>query len=127
MCVLGLMSTLCFEGLKSGCIKGTSMNITYNNDRISHVPTQPTSSQRFCHTDHKECGMSSLTFASVLTTKLLIGNIEPNPGPMNLKEFLAYLYTDAEDPLIKDVLNDFKAAQDKPTNLKKTRPRRWKI
>ena len=35
--------------------------------------------------------------ASVLADKLIIGNVESNPGPMDIKEFLAFLFVDAED------------------------------
>ena len=52
--------------------------------------------------------------------KLIKGNVEANPGPANMVEFLGFMYTDAEDAAIKlDGLNDFKAANDKETNLKK--------
>jgi hypothetical protein len=62
LCVLGLMSLLCFEVKKAGRIEGTPTNITCTNGIISNGPTQPTSSQLFCHTDRKESGMSSLNF-----------------------------------------------------------------
>ena len=60
----------------------------------------------------------------VLATKLLIGNIESNPGPADLKEFLGFLFTDPEDANIKDVLNDFKASNDKDPNLKKLKTKK---
>ena len=59
-----------------------------------------------------------------MATKLLIGNIESNPFPSGLREFLGFLFTDAEDTNIKDVLNDFKAANDRPTNLKKMKSKK---
>ena len=59
-----------------------------------------------------------------MATKLLIGNIESNPFPSDLREFLGFLFTDAEDTNIKDVLNDFKAANDRPTNLKKMKSKK---
>jgi hypothetical protein len=49
---------------------------------------------------------------------LIIGNVEANPGPMDFKEFLGFLYTDTEDVSVKDVLNVVKACQDRTTNLK---------
>jgi hypothetical protein len=58
--------------------------------------------------DCKESVICSIAHASVLSTLLLIGNVESNPGPVDLKEFLGFLYTDTEDPVIKDVLNDLK-------------------
>ena len=54
--------------------------------------------------------------ASVLAIKLLIGNIEANPGPVDFKEFL---FVDTEEPHVKEVLKDIKSCQDKQTNMKK--------
>jgi hypothetical protein len=74
--------------------------------------------------ESKEISISFIAHAAVLASKLLIGNIEPHPGPSDLKEFLGFLYTDTEEPNIKEVLNDFKAAQDKATNLKKLKTKK---
>ena len=84
------------------------------------------------NTEHIQCASSnpflihesfhkcdSILKASVLATKLIIGNVESNPGPMDFKEFLAFLFEDAEDVSVKEVLKEVKAAQDKQTNLKK--------
>ena len=59
--------------------------------------------------------------ASALATKLIIGNVEANPGPMDFKEFLAFLFVDAEDSVVKDVLKEIKACQDRPTNIQKVK------
>ena len=72
----------------------------------------------------KETTVCSIMHASVLATQLIIGNVESNPGPMDLKEFLGFLYTDTEDVTVKEVLNDFKAAQDRSTNLKKMKSKK---
>ena len=89
LCVLGLMSILCCDVKKDMNIEGTSMSITCNNGQVADVPSQETIFQTICHTDHTEIKTSYLTFAPVLAAKLLIGNIEANPGSVNLKEFLA--------------------------------------
>ena len=57
--------------------------------------------------------------ASVVASQLIIGNVEANPGPVDLKEFLAFLFVDAEDASVKEVLKEIKASQDNVTNLKK--------
>jgi hypothetical protein len=104
-----LLSTLCLEQIKEG------------------KPTDALDSQscrNFFDNDCKELAICSMTHASVLASQLLIGNIESNPGPVDMKEFLAFLYTDTEDPVIKDVLNDFKACQDRATNLKKIKSKK---
>ena len=66
----------------------------------------------------------SVVHAEVLAIKLIIGNVEKNPGPQNLKEFLAFLFLDTEDARVKDVLNDFKASQNEINNLKKMKTKK---
>ena len=76
------------------------------------------------HQNKEDNILNSTVHEEVLKVQLLIGNIEANPGPVNLKEFLGFLFTDTEDPCIKEVLNDFKAANDKDTNLKKLKTKK---
>ena len=45
----------------------------------------------------------SILEATVLAVKLIIGNVEANPGPMDMKEFFAFLFVDADDPTVKEV------------------------
>ena len=75
-------------------------------------------SQSICQKAHKDNLIQSVMPQSVICTKLIIGNVEANPGPMNFIEFLGFLYTDAEEVAVKDVLNVIKATQDRKTNLK---------
>ena len=63
------------------------------------------------------CKTDTVLKASVIAMKLLIGNVERNPGPVDLKEFLAFLFVDAEDASVKEVLKEVKAAQDWQTRL----------
>ena len=81
----------------------------------------------FCHSQANVCNkyiFNSTVNEEVLEVQLLIGNIEANPGPMNLKQFHGFLFTDTEDPCIKEVINDVKAANDKETNLKKLKTKK---
>ena len=54
---------------------------------------------------HKDNLIQSVMPESVICTKLIIGNILANPGPMNFKEFHGFLYTDAEEEVIKKIYN----------------------
>ena len=72
--------------------------------------TQTKTSSRNISGPQQNEKLSSSEHAEVLAIKLVIGNIESNPGPTDLKEFLGFLYTDMKDVNIKNVLNDFKAA-----------------
>ena len=95
-----------------------------NIGRIQSFPQvlSEKSSSSFHLSDQEHFPISdTILDASVLAVKLIIGNVEANPGPMDLKEFFAFLFVDAEDPIVKDVLKEIKAAQDKQTNLKKVK------
>ena len=75
-----------------------------------------------CLENHEHFHKSdSILEASILATQLIIGNVEANPGPTNFEEFLAFLFVDAEDIVVKEVLREIKASQDRQTNLKKVK------
>ena len=75
--------------------------------------------QKYCITEESFHKMDNILSASTLAAILIIGNVEANPGPMDLKEFLAFLFVDAEDTSVKEVIKEVKASQDRQTNLKK--------
>ena len=81
----------------------------------SHVSQQCLDNYEVFHKSY------SILKSSVLATQLIIGNVEANPGPVDLKEFLAFLFVDAEDIVVKEVLKEIKASQDRQTNLKKVK------
>ena len=94
---------------------------------LHDLKTESSSEQKLCVSSNPFLDQESfhkidtIPKASVLATKLIIGNIEANPGPVDLKEFLAFLFVDAEDTSVKEVLKEVKASQDRHTNLKKIR------
>ena len=115
-----LMSTLCFNININDQPRVTHDNSSWGYEKLSCGPQVLSKPQKLLCTNGKEISISYSTPKSVLDTNLLIGNIEPNPGPTyDLKEFLAFLFTDTADDNVKDVLCDFKADQDRVTNLKK--------
>ena len=113
-----LMSTLCFNININDQPRVTHDNSSWGYEKLSCGPQVLSKPQKLLCTNGKEISISYSTPKSVLDTNLLIGNIEPNPGPTHtLEDFLGSLYTGTADTNIKAVLNNFKASQSRTTNI----------
>ena len=119
------MSLLCFDTNANKHSGVAHDNSSWGYEKLSCGLQVLSKSQKLLCTNCKEISISYTTPKSVLDTNLLIGNIEPNPGPTyDLKGFLGFLYTGTNDANVKVVLNDFKASQDRATNLQKMKQKK---
>ena len=89
-------------------------------ESVGGVSTADNIFQNFSHTNNKESTLLAVTHVTVLKTKLIIGNVEVHPGPMDAMEYMAHLITKADNKdNVRKVLAEYKSTVERKINIQK--------
>ena len=105
-------------------VSSSPCGVLYQTANISGGLLGFKSCKTFSHIDRMENNTNCSQHPSVIEAQLIIGNVEMNPGPVSFKEFLGFLFVEAKDVDVKNVLQEVKAGQDKPMNLRKIKTKK---